>query len=54
MVNSFRTVSIAVDDEEDASCPTDISPVANERAELKDTSFVLNVFEDTRDQLPHG
>jgi hypothetical protein len=47
MVNSFRTVSIAVDDEEDTPCPTNISPVANERAELKDTSFVLNVFEDT-------
>ena len=46
MVNSFRTVSIAVDDEEDAPCPTDISPMANERAELKDTSFVLNVLED--------
>jgi len=46
MVNSFRTISIAVDNEEDAFCPTDISPVANEHTDIKDTSFVRNVFED--------
>jgi len=42
-----RTVFLAVDDGEDSRGPTDISPVANERTELKGTSFVLNVFEDT-------
>ena len=43
----LRTVSFAVDDEEDSRGPTGISPVANERTKLKGTSFVLNVFEDT-------